>query len=209
MNKTTTKKSKPITEGKVVHRLPGRIRVRIDRLHDDITYSNDLQQAATDLNGVTEVRVNALASSIVITYRPSELSEQHILDCLSVSLPIAQAHPLGVVVKVARKPIDRPVAEESDTPEGDFGESAEKLTAEITSEAIGESIGEIVGETVGEILMGPIGMAIGAEIGAKIGEEVADAIEHLVEESIDSTNEPKPPKPLNSPPKRNNNQKNN
>ena len=207
MNETTTKKSKsiapkskPITEGKVVHRLPGRIRVRIDRLHDDITYSNDLQQAATALKGVIEVRVNALASSIVITYHPSKLSEQHLLDCLEISLQI---------VKVARKPIDRPVAEESDTPEGDFGESAEKLTAEITSEAIGESIGEIVGETVGEILMGPIGMAIGAEIGAKIGEEVADAIEHLVEESIDSTNEPKPPKPLNSPPKRNNNQKNN
>ena len=163
------------------------MRVRIDRLHDDSTYGKDLQQAATALKGVTEVRVNALASSIVITYHPSELSEQHLLDCLGVSLPI---------VKVARKPIDRTVADESDTPEGDFVESAEKLTAEITSEAIGEAIGEIVGETVGELLMGPIGMAIGAEVGAKIGEEIGNAIEHLAEESIDTANElvkPNPP----------------
>lgn len=192
-SKPTTPKSKPITDGKVVHRLPGRIRVRIDRLHDDITYSNDLQQAATDLNGVTEVRVNALASSIVITYRPSELSEQHLLDCLGVSLP---------TVKVARKPIDGTVTDKSEAPpEGDSVESAEKLTAEITSEAIGE----VVGEALGELLMGPIGTAIGAEIGAKIGEEVSDAIlemkgsanEHFAEESIDSVNEQANP---NSPP---------
>jgi Heavy metal associated domain 2 len=83
MNKTT-KKSKPITEGKVVHRLPGRIRVRIDRLHDDISYANDLKQAVNALVGVTEVRVNSLASSIVITYQTSELSEHCVLNCLGV-----------------------------------------------------------------------------------------------------------------------------
>ena len=207
MNKTTPQasnsivpKSKPRIEGKVVHRLPGRIRLRIDRLHDDMLYSNDLQQAATALEGVTEVRVSALASSIVITYHPSELSEQQILDCLGISLPI---------VKVARKPIDRPIAEESDNPEEDFVESTEKLTAEITS----ETIGEIVGETVGELLMGPIGMLIGAEIGAKIGEEIGEEIEglifetrgssneHLAEESVNSANEPIKP---NLPPNRHN-----
>lgn len=207
MNKTTPQasnsivpKSKPRMEGKVVHRLPGRIRLRIDRLHDDMLYGNDLQQAATALKGVTEVRVSALASSIVITYHPSELSEQQILDCLGISLPI---------VKVARKPIDRPIAEESDNPEEDFVESTEKLTAEITS----ETIGEIVGETVGELLMGPIGMLIGAEIGAKIGEEIGEEIEglifetrgssneHLAEESVNSANEPIKP---NLPPNRHN-----
>ena len=207
MNKTTLQasnsivpKSKPRIEGKVVHRLPGRIRLRIDRLHDDMLYGNDLQQAATALEGVTEVRVSALASSIVITYHPSELSEQQILDCLGISLPI---------VKVARKPIDRPIAEESDNPEEDFVESTEKLTAEITS----ETIGEIVGETVGELLMGPIGMLIGAEIGAKIGEEIGEEIEglifetkgssneHLAEESVNSANEPIKPNP---PPNRHN-----
>lgn len=203
MNKTTPQasnsivpKSKPRMEGKVVHRLPGRIRLRIDRLHDDMLYSNDLQQAATALKGVTEVRVSALASSIVITYHPSELSEQQILDCLGISLPI---------VKVARKPIDRPIAEESDNPEEDFVESTEKLTAEITS----ETIGEIVGETVGELLIGPIGMLIGAKIGEEIGEEIESLIfetsgssnEHLAEESVNSANEPIKPNP---PPNRHN-----
>jgi copper chaperone CopZ len=199
MNKTTTKKSQPITAGKVVHRIPGRMRVRIDRLHDDIRYSNDLQQTVNALTGVTEVRINPAASSIIITYQISQLPEQTVLDCLGVSLPVA---------KVARKPIEHPVTDELDAPpDGDFIASAEKLTAEITSEAIGESIGEIVGETVGELLMGPIGLAIGAEIGGKIGGEIGESFGNIVEESIeakDSTEANPPPNPteLKPPPDR-------
>ncbi len=155
------------------------MRVRIDRLHDDIRYRNDLQQAVNALTGVTAVRINPAASSIVITYQISQLPEQNVLDCLGVSLPIA---------KVARKPIEHPVPDESAaTPDG-FIASAELLTAEVT----GEAIGEIVGETVGELLMGPLGMVLGAEIGGKIGDEIGESIGKIVEESIESK-EPNPP----------------
>ena len=172
MENTTTQTLQPNSAGKVVHRLPGRMRVRIDRLRDDTTYRNDLQQAVNGLRGVIEVRVNPSASSIIITYRPIELLEQTVLDCLGVSLPA-----IGVDLK-----IEHPESEAQS--DADFVREAEKLTAEITSETIGESIGEIVGETVGELLMGPIGMAIGAELGAKLGEEIRVAIEHIIEESI-------------------------
>ncbi len=169
------------------------MRVRIDRLHDDIRYRNDLQQAVNALTGVTAVRINPAASSIVITYQISQLPEQTVLDCLGVSLPIA---------KVAQKPIEHPAPDESAaTPDEDFIASAELLTAEIT----GEAIGEIVGETVGELLMGPLGMALGAEIGGKIGDEIGESIGKIVEESIESKEANPPPNPteLKPPPGRN------
>jgi copper chaperone CopZ len=190
--KTTTKKtkpsdrqSKPTETGKIVHRLPGRVRVRIDRLHDDIKYGDDLKQAVTGLRGVTEVRINPLASSIVINYSPESLSEQNVLNSLNLTFPIPRA---------TKAPIEQPIADESAAPaDTDLVKEAEKFTAEVTSETVGESIGEVVGETVGELLMGPIGLAIGAEIGAKIGGEIGESIEHIVEESIDSQEENPPP----------------
>ncbi len=202
--KSTAPKAKPTETGKIVHRLPGRVRVKIDRLHNDIKYGNDLKQAVTALHGVTEVRINPLASSIVISYYSSELSEQKVLDCLSVSFPTPEV----------AKPSEHPVKDES---AADFVEEVEEFTAEITSEIACESIGEVVGETIGEILMGPIGMAIGAEIGAKIGGEIGESIletkgsanEHLAAESIDRANQPQPSKLLTPPPKRNNNRQNN
>lgn len=186
--KSTAPKAKPTEMGKIVHRLPGRVRVKIDRLHHDIKYGDDLKQAVTALRGVTEVRINPLASSIVISYQTSELSEQKVIDCLGVSLPIPRAV----------KPSEHPVQEKSEaTSDPDLVKEAEKFTAEITAETAGESIGEVVGEVVGELLMGPIGMAIGAEIGAKIGGEVGESIEHIVEESIESE-PPTPPPNLNN-----------
>jgi copper chaperone CopZ len=164
------------------------MRVRIDRLHHDIRYGNNLQQTVNALTGVTEVRINPAASSIIITYQISQLPEQTVLDCLGVSLPIA---------KVTR-PEKTPV--ETDKPASDFVEEAEELTAEIASVTMGETIGEIVGETVGELLMGPAGMLIGAEVGGQIGGEIAETLERGVEELI----EPKPP----NPPLDRNNQKN-
>ena len=206
MKSTTTKKAKPtalkakpIEMGKIVHRLPGRVRVRIDRLHNDIKYGDDLKQAVTTLRGVTEVRVNTLASSIVISYHSSELPEQKVLDCLGVAFPIPEA----------AKPSEHPVTDNSDAqPDADLVKEAEQFTTEIASETVCESIGEVVGETVGELLMGPIGMAIGAEVGAKLGGEVGESIGNIVEESIESqdskeANPPPNPTELNPAPDRN------
>lgn len=208
MKKTTTHKSKsiahpvkPTEPGQIIHRSPGRIRVRIDRLHDDTNYGNDLKKTVTALPGVTEVRINSFARSIVISYRPEELSEQTILDRLNLTFPAPRA---------TKAPIEHPITDESDAPaDKDFVKEAEKLTAEITSETVGESIGEVVGEVVGELLMGPIGMAIGAEIGAKIGSGIGESIGNIVEESIDSQEANPPPNPteLKPPPDNRNSQK--
>ena len=160
------------------------MRLRIDRLHNDIKYGDDLKQAVTALRGVTEVRVNTLASSIVISYQSSELSEQKVLDCLGISFPISEI----------AKQLEHPVTDKSETlPERDFVKEAEQFATEITTETVCESIGEVVGEAVGEILMGPVGMAIGAEIGAKIGGEIGESIGYMAEETIDS--EPQNPSP--------------
>jgi hypothetical protein len=70
-------------EGEIAHRLPGRIRVRIPRLRWDQAYAETLRHSVAALAGVTEVRLNPAASSIIISYQVKQLSEQLLLDQLS------------------------------------------------------------------------------------------------------------------------------
>lgn len=148
------------------------MRVRIDRLRYDIAYGNDLKQAVNVLKGVTEVRINPLASSIIITYQSSELPEQTILNCLAISVRIEE---------VVGEQLDQTITHESDSPPpplaSDLTEEAEELTAQIAAVSIGETVGETVGEMVGEVLMGPAGMVIGAEVGATLGGEIGEMLE--------------------------------
>jgi len=181
MGNTTTQQFNQMGTGQIIHRLPGRMRVRIVRLRYDIAYGNDLKQAVNALKGVTEVRINPKASSIIITYQDSELPEQTILNCLRVYVRIEE-------VVVVGEQIEQTVTHESDSPPlplaSDLTKEAEELTAKIAGASIGETVGEILGEMVGEVLMGPPGMVVGAELGATIGGEIGESIGHTVEELI-------------------------
>lgn len=82
----------PIT-GEVVHRLPGRLRVRLPPLRFDTTYTEALKLTLASIAGVTEVRVNPAASSIIISYQVQLLAEQALFDHLGVSAPVATEPP--------------------------------------------------------------------------------------------------------------------
>jgi len=178
MMKTTPQKSPLNSVGAVVHRVRGRLRVRIDRLRDDTVYGNELQQAVGAISGVITVRVNPLASSIVVTYLASKLPEQTLLDYLGISLHTP------VSADVDGKTGDR--ASQQQKAPASPNQEAEDLTAEVTGGGVGETIGESVGEAVGEVLLGPLGMAIGAAVGGEIGGQIGEASGLDVEKLIDS-----------------------
>jgi copper chaperone CopZ len=183
MKKTTSIKSKLTEIGQIVHRSLGRVRIRIPRLRYDVGYGTELNQAVHGLQGIIEVRINSLASSIIISYKSDELTEQAILDCLGVTIEETKKDPHS------ETPQDQ-------APESDLVEEAEELTAKVAGVSVGETIGEIIGETVGELLIGPVGMAIGAEVGATLGGEIGESIGQTVEKAIETESQ-------NSLPKRN------
>ncbi|MFB2939074.1 HMA2 domain-containing protein [Aerosakkonemataceae cyanobacterium BLCC-F154] len=53
---------------RVVHSIPGRIRIRISRLVNDSEYGNNLQHLIQALDFVSYVRINPAASSLVVEY---------------------------------------------------------------------------------------------------------------------------------------------
>lgn len=55
----------------IVHSVAGRLRIRVPQLADDAEFASRLSGFFESLAGVTQVRVNPAASSIVIQYQPS------------------------------------------------------------------------------------------------------------------------------------------
>jgi hypothetical protein len=61
----------------VVHHVSGRIRLRIPRLHEDQSYTEQLRSSIQYLAGVQTININSEASSIAVSYNPT-LSESEI-----------------------------------------------------------------------------------------------------------------------------------
>jgi len=59
----------------IVHSLPGRIRLRIPRLHSEPEFANRLEKLLLTQDIVLGVRINRAASSIAIRYDGTNLSE--------------------------------------------------------------------------------------------------------------------------------------
>lgn len=72
----------PVPEYEIVHSIPGRIRLRIHRLKQDVDFATRLQALVSALKHVTEVRVDPLAASIVIHYGKNSLPQAQLLEQL-------------------------------------------------------------------------------------------------------------------------------
>jgi hypothetical protein len=57
------------TEYQVVHRTGRRLRLRIPRLQEDLDYATALEEQVTALKGVTAVRLNRAAASLIVHFR--------------------------------------------------------------------------------------------------------------------------------------------
>lgn len=64
----------PLINYKIVHQLPGRIRLKIPRLLIDAEYQNQLQNQLKARPEITRFRLNPLAQSLVVYYDPKKLS---------------------------------------------------------------------------------------------------------------------------------------
>jgi copper chaperone CopZ len=64
-----------------VHHVPGRLRVRIPAIRKDPQKSSEVKQLLY-VYGVEKIRINPLTGSVVITYDPSEVASDQILQIL-------------------------------------------------------------------------------------------------------------------------------
>jgi hypothetical protein len=53
---------------KVVHAMPGRIRVKISRLKDNPAFGREIQQRLSDVQGIQRVEVNLVTGSVLVLY---------------------------------------------------------------------------------------------------------------------------------------------
>ena len=66
----------------VAHALPGRLRIRIERLRYDLDFEQRLLGAVTAIGGVLGARTNRLAASLVIDYDADKIEPADLLDRL-------------------------------------------------------------------------------------------------------------------------------
>jgi Heavy metal associated domain 2 len=81
----------------VVHAIAGRIRIRIPWLESDADGVGRLQRLLESLNFVTDVRVNPIAQSIIITYRASAISSQAAVERFVDALQQVKPTPVATM----------------------------------------------------------------------------------------------------------------
>jgi hypothetical protein len=69
VTRIVAKAAKP---ARIVHQVPGRIRIKVTGVKDDTEYFAVVRQLISELPGVEAVHVNATSSSIVVAYNPSD-----------------------------------------------------------------------------------------------------------------------------------------
>jgi outer membrane lipoprotein SlyB len=91
----------------IVHAVEGRIRIRIPLLAEEVEYASKLQKRVESLNFVTNVRINPLAESIIVTYRyklvSCALMQTHLQEAIAqVASPQSPSPPPTPEPKIAQ-----------------------------------------------------------------------------------------------------------
>jgi Heavy metal associated domain 2 len=90
----------------IVHAVEGRIRIRIPLLAEEAEYASKLQKRVESLNFVTDVRINPLVESIIVTYKYKFVScavmQTHLQEAIAqVASPSAPAASEPKIAQVA------------------------------------------------------------------------------------------------------------
>lgn len=56
------------TDAQILHFIPGRLRIRLERLRDDEAFGRHLEQALTSVDGIHEVSANPVTGNVLIRY---------------------------------------------------------------------------------------------------------------------------------------------
>ncbi len=167
------------TAFRVVHATPERIRILIPQLRHDLVYADRCHQLAKSLDGITNVRINCAASSIIINYEPDVLTSQdvenHLAYCINQLIQLYPEREESLELKDTSPDVESTEESTLNLKDKIVEEAAENIGC-----SFGEKVGEVVGETVGSLLLGVEGAVIGTEVGALVGEclgeEIGDAL---------------------------------
>jgi hypothetical protein len=72
LTQVTHRASAAAQPARIVHHVPGRLRIKVEGVRGQAAFFAAVQQVITGLPGVDAVRVNATSSSIVVDYRPAD-----------------------------------------------------------------------------------------------------------------------------------------
>ncbi|HJZ87512.1 MAG TPA: cation transporter [Polyangia bacterium] len=141
---------------RVVHSISGRVRVHSSSVYGSPDEANRIQRSLERLNGVESVETNALTGSVLVRYRPQEVTETRIVRALrgsrapskSAAPPQDQpTQPDGLPTKVAHAAV-RAVARET----------AERMAMKTGAKALER----IIGEEAAEAIIPGVGVALTA-----------------------------------------------
>ena len=127
----------------IVHAIKGRIRIRIPLLAEDIGYQGKLQSLVESLKFVTDVRINPMAESMIVTYKFKAIScenmQAHLQQAIEQS---SQKEPLPTpepaVVKEKSPEVAKEVLQEQVNLEEDIWE--DKTTTEVQQDLPGQCV---------------------------------------------------------------------
>lgn len=97
----------------IVHAVEGRIRIRIPLLAEEAEYASKLQKRVESLNYVTNVRINPLAESMIVTYKYKFVSctvmQTHLQEAIAqVPSPQSLSAPPAPELKIAQMASPQP-----------------------------------------------------------------------------------------------------
>ncbi|KGF72057.1 ATPase [Neosynechococcus sphagnicola sy1] len=93
------------THYQVLHWAPGRFRIRVPRLLNDVDYASKLQYLVESLHRVTDVRINAMASSLVVEYEDGAVTIDTIQEQIFTAIQRASTLDLAEIpAMVQEKP---------------------------------------------------------------------------------------------------------
>src|SRR5919109_2264942 len=71
---------------KVVHAIPGRVRVKIAQLRDNPEFAREIRERLSGVRGIRRIEANPLTGSLLVLYDPGELTSLESLLALSETI---------------------------------------------------------------------------------------------------------------------------
>jgi len=154
---------------KIIHSLPGRIRITVPKIKNNLKYAAQLEESLNSLDFVIRVRLNYTASSVAIRYKVDELPNQvvvkKIANCFAelTSTNLQQDNDKYCLEKKAE-----------DNSEDNLA------IAKFSSELVGEIVGEVIGHT----LLGSLGASVVSGVMGKAGEMLGEKVNHKIADVV-------------------------
>ena len=71
---------------KIVHFIPGRARLRIEKVKHTPQFADEIKQQLNTVPGIKHIEIKELTGSVLIEYDKQTLSSQHSIDALAKAL---------------------------------------------------------------------------------------------------------------------------